>query len=220
MAAYLGTRKRGAAVLIGIPARTPCCLCRRSRFRAASEGSSDRSTARRSPSGTSLTPSPSSVRAACRSIGSSRIDCRSTRSGAAFELMHSGDAVRVVLDLSKTRRPVSPDRAGRHGSARAGAARRRTGRTSTSSSRAAGARPAPRRSDAGAPLARPHTRSRLRGRDPAEYEPVWPPTLMMNKGNRGRGPPPDDHLGSRTARDRPGSPRRGGGRAAWASRET
>ena len=52
------------------------------------------------------------------------------------------------------------------------------------------------------------------GETPAEYEPVWPPTLMMNKANRDRRPPPDDHLGRGAARDRPGRARRGRRRAA------
>ena len=43
---------------------------------------------------------PLPQRAACRSTGSSRTGCRSTRSSEAFELMRSGEALRVVLDLT------------------------------------------------------------------------------------------------------------------------
>ena len=57
----------------------------------------------------------------------------------------------------------------------------RTAATSTSSSRARQPDLRGRRLDALQPVAGPHAGARLRWRDPPEYEPVWPPTLMMNK---------------------------------------
>ena len=41
-----------------------------------------------------------------------------------------------------------------------------------------------------------------------EYEPIWPPTLMMNKATATEDAPRDDHLGRRPARHRPGRARR------------
>ena len=82
LAAFLSTRARGAAVLIGSRARTPSCRCRRSRSRAWSGACSARSTARRGPSATSRRRSSSTSPGGFRSTGSSRTGCRSTRSGA------------------------------------------------------------------------------------------------------------------------------------------
>ena len=120
----------------------------------------------------------------------------------AFELMHSGDACGWCssCERGRSRRPD------RRGLERRG---RRTARTSTSSSRGAEARPRPRRSRMLAHPAPGHTPVLVCvGATPAEYEPVWPPTLMMNKAHRARRPPPDAHVGSGAARDRPGRARR------------
>ena len=61
------------------------------------------------------------------------------------------------------------------------------------------------------PIPRPGTRrfSCCVGATQPEYEPVWPPTLMMNKATATRRAPPDAHVGRRAARDRPGRARRG-----------
>ena len=56
------------------------------------------------------------------------------------------------------------------------------------------------------------------GPEQAEYEPIWPPTLMMNKATAHDRPPPDDHVGRGAARDRPGRARRGRRRAARGDR--
>ena len=47
------------------------------------------------------------------------------------------------------------------------------------------------------------------GEDKAHYEPVWPPTIMINKETALEPLPSEDHLGRRPARDRPGRARRG-----------
>ena len=64
------------------------------------------------------------------------------------------------------------------------------------------------------PVARPHAGARAASaRRQQEYEPIWPPTLMMNKATRDDDRAPDDHLGRGAARDRPGRARRGRRRA-------
>ena len=94
--------------------------------------------------------------------------------------MQSGDALRVVLDLEERRRMSLADLDGRIGEGWSGEAP--NGSHVNVVLAGAGARPRRPRS-ACSPTPRPATRrfSSASGRPQQEYEPVWPPTLMMNK---------------------------------------
>ena len=185
-------------------ARTPCCPCRRPRSRGWSAASSARSTARRSPSGTSrdtldlYRERPPSARpphlapAAARG-GRARVRADALGRGAA------GGARTVNLDELDGRIGE-----GWSGEAPNGVARQRR----------AGAPRQPhvrrRDLDVRAPGTRPYTRSRLRRRDAGGLRARVAADADDEQGNRARRPPPDDHLGRSAARDRAGRARRGG----------
>ena len=113
-AAFLSTRTRGAAVLIGIPradavlsaagADDPAHGAARARLDLRLVEARARLPARRS----------TLYRAGgFRSTGSSRTGSRSSEVERAFELMHSGEALRVVLDPTAAEEQHEPRRAGR-----------------------------------------------------------------------------------------------------------
>ena len=138
---------------------------------------SARSTARLGPSATfaharSLSRRPASVRPA-------RLPRLSLGEvGQGCELMKAGEALASSSNWGEPREHRRPGRADRRGLGLCEAERRsrqprpRSARELDRRRRIERARPC---------LSRAHARAGLRGADEQEYEPVWPPTLMMNK---------------------------------------
>ena len=185
LAAFLSTRARGAAVLIGIPRADAVLSLPARRSRAWSGACSARSTARRGPSGTSRRRSSSTAAGGFRSTGSSRTGCRSTRSSAAFELMQ--------LRRGAARRP-RPERSGMNlddldgrigegwgGEAPNGEPRQRRARAARQPDRGR------RDLDARAPRARPHAGARLRRADAAGVRARLAADADDEQGDRARG---------------------------------
>ena len=200
-------------MLIGIPRADAVLSLPARRSLGWSGACSARSTDRRSPSATSRTTLDlyRDGRLPLDRLISHRLPLEEAERG--FELMHSGDA-RCGWCSSCERATTSTA-----GSARAGAARRRTARHINV---VLARRGSPTAAAAISMLAHPapgHTPVLVCvGPTQAEYEPVWPPTLMMNKAHRARRPAPDADLGRCAARDRPGRARRRRRRAARGER--
>ena len=141
---------------------------------------------------------------------------------AALERLRRGQGARSVIvideELAAERRdePRRPRRADRRGVGRRPGP---TAATSTSCSAAAGRQPPRRCSDVHVARARAHADPR-RGRRGSgrSYEPVWPPTIMINKATANEDLHESMTWGGGAAGHRPGRARRGRRRAARADR--
>ena len=182
LAAFLSTRARGAAVLIGIPREDavlplPALTIPRMERRVLGSIYGSSRPERDFPQMLELY---SPRRLPLDRLVSHRLPLDEV--GRAFELLRSGEALRVVLDLAQAAKEThGPGRPGR--TDRRGVGRRQAERQP----RQRGARPArePDRGGGDRMLAHPspgHTPVLVCvGPEESAYEPVWPPTLMMNK---------------------------------------